>query len=440
MTSAKQVCEQLLADALEDGGSDNITILVGRAVQKTAAARDAGSARPSDAAAQIPVGQLHPARAGIGRYTREFAPRPACPTPRTIHIDLLLQNLPGRVAPRRLATRRTSTDRLHRSSSSPVPGGPRRPGTAPRTSSTRFPISPRGLPAGYDLYHFASQMIGAGVRHVDRCRSSRCKTSSPSGCVPTTRRLSTWLRAPPFPARSCTPVGLIFTSEYSRRDFLASFDYPEDPALRVALLGVGLRDSPRATAPPAARPSASHRTAPSSSTSAARSAARTSRPCSTPSPSAGQGITPTSCSCGSAGQFAEPTAHRPARPRATPSGTSPAFPTTGSRRSALPRTSSSFRPTSRDSAFPCWRRCAPAAPSSPPVPRRSRKSPAIAAVLVEAMDVAGTGPCAIASLLGRSRPPRRAPDRPDPPAPQASRGSRTARQTADAYQRALGAG
>jgi len=34
MTSARQVCEQLLADALEDGGSDNITLIVGRAMQK----------------------------------------------------------------------------------------------------------------------------------------------------------------------------------------------------------------------------------------------------------------------------------------------------------------------------------------------------------------------------------------------------------------------
>jgi protein phosphatase len=33
MTSAKQVCEALLQDALDDGGSDNITILVGRAVR-----------------------------------------------------------------------------------------------------------------------------------------------------------------------------------------------------------------------------------------------------------------------------------------------------------------------------------------------------------------------------------------------------------------------
>ena len=37
MTSAKQVCEQLLADALEDGGSDNITIIVGRQVPKEVA-------------------------------------------------------------------------------------------------------------------------------------------------------------------------------------------------------------------------------------------------------------------------------------------------------------------------------------------------------------------------------------------------------------------
>jgi len=34
MTSAKQVCEQLLQDALEGGGTDNITIVLGRAVPK----------------------------------------------------------------------------------------------------------------------------------------------------------------------------------------------------------------------------------------------------------------------------------------------------------------------------------------------------------------------------------------------------------------------
>ena len=34
MTSAKQVCEDLLQDALDDGGSDNVSIIVGRDVKK----------------------------------------------------------------------------------------------------------------------------------------------------------------------------------------------------------------------------------------------------------------------------------------------------------------------------------------------------------------------------------------------------------------------
>ncbi len=36
MTSSRQVCEALLQDALDDGGSDNITIIVGRAVAREA--------------------------------------------------------------------------------------------------------------------------------------------------------------------------------------------------------------------------------------------------------------------------------------------------------------------------------------------------------------------------------------------------------------------
>jgi serine/threonine protein phosphatase PrpC len=36
MTSAKQCCEQLLQDALDGGGSDNVTIVVGRAIKRTA--------------------------------------------------------------------------------------------------------------------------------------------------------------------------------------------------------------------------------------------------------------------------------------------------------------------------------------------------------------------------------------------------------------------
>ena len=36
MTSAKQACEDLLQDALDDGGSDNITVIVARAVKNEA--------------------------------------------------------------------------------------------------------------------------------------------------------------------------------------------------------------------------------------------------------------------------------------------------------------------------------------------------------------------------------------------------------------------
>lgn len=38
MTSAKQVCEALLQDALDGGGTDNITIIVGRAIERPEAA------------------------------------------------------------------------------------------------------------------------------------------------------------------------------------------------------------------------------------------------------------------------------------------------------------------------------------------------------------------------------------------------------------------
>jgi serine/threonine protein phosphatase PrpC len=34
MTSSQQVCEDLLQDALDDGGTDNITLIVGRMTKK----------------------------------------------------------------------------------------------------------------------------------------------------------------------------------------------------------------------------------------------------------------------------------------------------------------------------------------------------------------------------------------------------------------------
>src|SRR5438132_175167 len=44
MTSAKQVCEDLLRDALDAGGTDNVTVLVGRTLRKDPS-RGVGSER-----------------------------------------------------------------------------------------------------------------------------------------------------------------------------------------------------------------------------------------------------------------------------------------------------------------------------------------------------------------------------------------------------------
>ena len=44
MTSARQACEQLLQDALDGGGTDNVTIIVGRTVPKDAGPPGAGRA------------------------------------------------------------------------------------------------------------------------------------------------------------------------------------------------------------------------------------------------------------------------------------------------------------------------------------------------------------------------------------------------------------
>jgi glycosyltransferase involved in cell wall biosynthesis len=84
---------------------------------------------------------------------------------------------------------------------------------------------PRRVPTGYDLYHFSSQMMGAGARHarpavvtVHDLIALRLGTNHPG--------LSTWLRRRHFPPL-LRARGLIFISEYSRQDFLSAFDYPE---------------------------------------------------------------------------------------------------------------------------------------------------------------------------------------------------------------------
>jgi glycosyltransferase involved in cell wall biosynthesis len=165
----------------------------------------------------------HPARGGIGRYTRELDRALCALAPPEFEVDLLLQNMPGRIDP--------ADWRVDAPSASPVFVQPRPPwakstGFGPTYLLNSYLYFPARTPRGYDLYHFSSQMMGAGVRYaapavvtVQDLIALRLSTNHPG--------LSTWLRR-----RHFTPLrrarGLIFASEYSRRDYLSLFDFPEE--------------------------------------------------------------------------------------------------------------------------------------------------------------------------------------------------------------------
>lgn len=166
----------------------------------------------------------HPTRGGIGRYTLEldYALRALDPPP--VHVDLLLQNMPGPVNPR---VWRSPDDARDGSTITVQP----RPRWAKQTGfGSAYLLNsllhfPRRVPSGYDLYHFSSQMMGAGVRHaapavvtVQDLIALRLGANHPG--------LSTWLRRRHFPFLRLAK-GLIFASEYSRQDFLSTYDYPE---------------------------------------------------------------------------------------------------------------------------------------------------------------------------------------------------------------------
>jgi alpha-1,3-rhamnosyl/mannosyltransferase len=183
----------------------------------------------------------HPARGGIGRYAWELDHALRALTPPAFHIDLLLQNMPGQVDP---DAWRAPADQTAGSTVTIQP----RPrwakatgfGTAYLINSHRY--FPRRIPGGYDLYHFSSQMMGAGVGYatpavvtVHDLIAHRLDTNHPG--------VSTWLRRRHFPPL-LGARGLLFISEYSRRDFLSRFDYREDRTT-VVHHGVSAAFTPR---------------------------------------------------------------------------------------------------------------------------------------------------------------------------------------------------
>ena len=184
-----------------------------------------------DALPRILLVNYSPPRAGTGRDTRELL-HALLAGAGDLRYDLLLQNLPGRADPAEWLGLDGGDARILVQ--------PRPRWAKPRGYGFVFLLNllyyyPRRIPRGYDLYHFTTQMLGAGVRHTSRAVVTvhdlialRVRGNhSP---------LSTWLRrrhlAPLREAR-----GLIFSSDFSRRDFLAAFDYPPERTT-VAHLGV----------------------------------------------------------------------------------------------------------------------------------------------------------------------------------------------------------
>ena len=183
----------------------------------------------------------HPPGGGIGRYARELNHALRALDPPPVHVDLLLQNLPGRADPQEWRAPQAPSD----GSTITVQGRPR--WAKGRGFGTTYLLNshyyfPRRVPAGYDLYHFSSQMMGAGVRHaapavvtVQDLIALRLGANHPG--------VSTWLRRRHFPPLR-RARGLIFASEYSRADFLSAYDYP-DSRTSVVHHAVGPAFAPR---------------------------------------------------------------------------------------------------------------------------------------------------------------------------------------------------
>lgn len=182
----------------------------------------------------------NPSWSGIGRYTRELfrALRGSDPP---FELALHLQNLPGRFDPDRWTTpaERAAGARV---SAQARPWWAKQRGVGTMYMVNSHLYFPQRTPPGHDLYHFTSQVMGASVAHVERAVLTvhdlvaiHLRRNHPG--------ISTWLRRQHF--RSILRArGLIFISEFSRRDFLQQFNYPEERT-SVALNGVSQAFSPR---------------------------------------------------------------------------------------------------------------------------------------------------------------------------------------------------
>lgn len=144
--------------------------------------------------------------------------------PPPVHLDLVLQIMPGRVDPHDWRFPQDSPD----GSTITIQQRPR--WARGRGFGTTYLLNshyyfPRRVSKGYDRYHFSSQMMGAGVRSaapaiitLHDLIALRLGTNHPV--------VSTWLRRRHFPHLR-RARGLIIASEYSRQDCLSAYEYTE---------------------------------------------------------------------------------------------------------------------------------------------------------------------------------------------------------------------
>ena len=167
---------------------------------------------------------------GIGRYARNlYTELRALHPERTVH--LLLQSVPRRVVMNGWITGDTDAVTIQRR-----PWWQKQSGFGTLYQLASRYYYPRRIPQGYALYHVTSQMMGASVRHVGRAVVTvqdlvafRYPRNHPW--------ISTRIRAGHFEALR-RAAAIIFPSEFSRKDFLARFRYPEQDAF-VVPLGAG---------------------------------------------------------------------------------------------------------------------------------------------------------------------------------------------------------
>lgn len=182
-----------------------------------------------------------PAKGGIGRYARELLHEFRSAAPPRFQVDVLLQNVPGVEDPAEWGSH-PGLDTDPHYCIQPRPRWAKQTGYGITYLLNSHYYFPRRIPRGYDLYHLASQMMGASTRHatpavvtVHDLIALRLR-SNHSG-------LSTWLRRRHFvPLRAAR--GLLFISEFTRQDFLSEFDYPEERTT-VVHHGVGAGFTPR---------------------------------------------------------------------------------------------------------------------------------------------------------------------------------------------------